>query len=140
MSIPTQLSLHGYIATSPELTKTRNGVHRFHARIGVERFRQGSDGTYTRLDPVHCDLVVFETAAQRAFSRFQVGDSFIASGYINEYETSLAGQPVTREEFVARRIGHDLARTNYEVVRRQPTASKPAPPAVTEALDHAIGF
>ncbi|MFE4001477.1 single-stranded DNA-binding protein [Nocardioides sp. YIM B13467] len=140
MSIPTQLSLHGYIATSPELTKTRNGVHRFRARVGVEQFRKESDGTFTRLDPVHCDLVAFETTAQRAFSWFQVGDSFVASGYINEYETNLAGQPVTREEFVARRIGHDLARTNYEVVRRQPTTSKPAPPAVTEALDHAIGL
>lgn len=140
MSIPTQLSLHGYIATSPELSKARNGAHRFRTRIGVERFRKETDGTFTRLDPVHCDLVAFDTAAQRAFSRFQVGDSFVASGYINEYETNLAGQPVKREEFVARRIGHDLARTDYEVVRHKPTASRPAPPTMTEALDHAIGF
>jgi single-stranded DNA-binding protein len=140
MSIPTQLSLHGYIATSPELTKTRNGTHRFHARIGVEQFRKEADGTITRLDPVHCDLVAFETAAQRAFARFRVGDSFVASGYINEYEVTRDGLPVAREEFVARRIGHDLARTTYEVVRRQPTASEPAPPAVTGVVDHAIGF
>ena len=140
MSIPTQLSLHGYIATSPELTKTRNGVHRFRARIGIERFRKEADGSFTRLDPDYCDLVAFDTAAERAFARFRVGDSFVASGYINEYEVTRDGQPVTREEFVARRIGHDLARTNYEVVRRQPKPSEPAPPAVTEAVDHAIGL
>ncbi|MGH3975149.1 MAG: single-stranded DNA-binding protein [Pseudonocardiaceae bacterium] len=139
MSIPAQLSLTGYIATSPELTKTRNGIDRFRTRIGVERFRKEADGTFTRLDPVHCDLVVFKTAAQRAFAGFRVGDSFVASGYINEYEINYAGQPVQREEFVARRIGHDMARTNYEVVRRRPMLSEPAPPAVTEAIDHATG-
>lgn len=140
MSIPTQLSLHGYIATSPELTRSRNGVHRFRARIGVERFRKHADGSFTRLDSEYCDLVAFDTAAERAFARFRVGDSFVASGYVNEYEATRDGQPVTREEFVARQLGHDLARTNYEVVRRQLAASDPAPPAVTEAVDHAVGF
>ncbi|MER6971116.1 single-stranded DNA-binding protein [Nocardioides sp. NPDC000445] len=140
MSIPTQLSLHGYIATNPELTRSRNGVHRFRARIGVERFRKETDGSFTRLDSEYCDLVAFDTAAERAFARFRVGDSFVASGYVNAYETTRDGQPVTREEFVARRLGHDLTRTTYEVVRRQSAASDPAPPAVTEAIDHAIGF
>lgn len=140
MSIPTQLSLHGYIATTPELSKTRNGDLRFRARIGVERFRKEPDGSFTKLDPVHCDLVVFDTAAQRAFDRFRVGDSFVASGYINEYEVDRDGRPIQREEFVARRLGHDLARTRYEVVRRSPTSVEPAPPAVVDAIDHAIGF
>lgn len=140
MSIPTQLSLHGYIATSPELTSSRNGVHRFRARIGVERFRKETDGSFTRLDSEYCDLVAFDTAADRAFAWFQVGDSFVASGYVNEYETTRDGQPVTCEEFVARRLGHDVTRTTYEVARRQPAASDPAPPVVTEAIDHAIGF
>ena len=140
MSIPTQLSLHGYIATSPELTRSRNGVHRFRARIGVERFRKEADGSFTRLDSEYCDLVAFDTAAERSFARFRVGDSFVASGYVNEYEATRDGQAVTREEFVARRLGHDLTRTNYEVVRRQHAATDPAPPAVTEAIDHAIGF
>lgn len=98
-----------------------------------------TDGTFTRLEAVHCDLVAFKTAAQRAFERFRVGDSFVASGYINEYEANRDSQQVTREEFVARRIGHDLARTNYMVVRRR-LVTEPAPPAVTEAIDHAIGF
>lgn len=72
---PTQLSLHGYIATAPELTRTRNGHHRFRARIGVERFRKEPDGSFTRLEPVQCELVAFDTAAQRAYDRFRVGDS-----------------------------------------------------------------
>lgn len=139
MSIPTQLSLHGYIATTPELTKTRDGSPRFHARIGVEQFRKEPDGSFAELDPIHCDLVVYDTAAERAFERFRVGDSFVAAGYINDYEVDRDGQKVPRQEFVARRIGHDLARTRYEVLRRN-AAAEPAPPAVTEAIDHSISF
>lgn len=139
MSIPTQLSLHGYIATAPELTKTRGGDYRFHARIGVEQYRKEPNGSFTKLDPVHADLVVFGTAAQRAFDRFRVGDSFVAAGYIDEYEITRDGQQVPQESFVARRIGHDLARTRYEVVRRSPTHT-PAPPAAIDVIDQAIGF
>lgn len=140
MSIPTQLSLHGYIATTPELTKTRDGSPRLRARIGVEQFRKESDGSFTKLDPVHCDLVAYDTAAERAFARFRVGDSFVAAGYVNQYEVDRGGQKVPRQEFVARRIGHDLARTRYEVLRREGAVAEPAPPTATEAIDHAIGF
>lgn len=140
MSIPTQLSLHGYIATTPELTKTRDGSPRFQARIGIEQFRKEPDGSFTRLDSVYCDLVVYDTAAKRSFERFRVGDSFVAAGYVNEYEVEREGQKVLQEEFVARRIGHDLARTRYEVHRRAADTPEQQLAAATEAIDHALGF
>lgn len=140
MSIPTQLSLHGYIATTPELTKTRDGSPRFHARIGVEQFRKDPDGSFTKLEPVRCDLVAYDTAAERAFERFRVGDSFVAAGYINDYEVDRDGQRVPRQEFVARKIGHDLARTRYEVQRRAAAVADPTPAAASEAIDHAISL
>lgn len=140
MSIPTQLSLHGYIATAPDLSKTRDGSPRFRARIGVAQFRKEPDGTFTKLDAVYCGLVAFGTTAQRAFERFQVGDSFVASGYVNEFEVDRDGRPVMRQEFVARRIGHDLSRTRYEVVRRTSSHAEPAPPALVDVIDSATGF
>lgn len=140
MSIPTQLSLHGYIATTPELTKTRDGSPRFHARIGIEQFRKEPDGSFRKLDSIHCDLVAYDTTAERSFDRFRVGDSFVAAGYVNEYEVERDDQKVPQEEFVARRIGHDLARTRYEVQRRGAAPSAPAPVAATDVIDHAVVF
>ena len=123
MTIPTQMSLHGFIATAPQLTFTGSGVTRFYARIGIEHFRKEIDASYTKLDSTFHDLVMFKTTAERGYARFRVGDSFVASGYIHEYETAKLGQTEVREEFVARRIGHDTARTRYNVDRapsRQP--------------------
>ena len=140
MSIPTQLSLHGYIATIPELTKTRDGSQRFHARFGVEQFRKEPDGSFIKLDPVHGDLVAYDTSAKRAFEQFRVGDSFVAAGYINEYEIDRDDQQIPRQEFVARRIGHDLARTRYEVLRRSPAATETTPGAASESITPAVGL
>lgn len=78
MSIPTQMSLSGFIATVPELHHTK-------------------------------------------------GDSFIASGYVHEYEVERNGTSVVREEFVARRIGHDMVRTTYDVRRRDLRPPEPSP-------------
>ena len=140
MSIPTQLSLHGYIATAPELTKTRDGSPRFHARIGVEQFRKEPDGSFSKLDPIHCDLVAYDTAAQGAFERFRVGDSFVAAGYVNEYEVDRDGEKVPSQEFVARKIGHDLARTRYEVLRRSATATEMQPTTGRKSITPAVGL
>ena len=45
MTIPTQMSLHGFIAAAPQLDFTGNGVARFYARVGVEHFRKETDGS-----------------------------------------------------------------------------------------------
>ena len=126
MTIPTQMSLHGFIATAPQLTFTGNGVARFYARIGVEQHRKETDGSFTKLDYTFLDLVAYAKTAERAYARFKVGDTFVASGYINHYELDRHGHAEAREEFVARRIGHDLARTRYQVERTP--AHQPDPP------------
>lgn len=117
MSIPTQMSLNGFIVSDPQLTHTSTGAARFYARIGVEHARKEPDGTFTPLEPSFHDLVLYRAPAERAYARFRKGDSFIASGYVNEYDVERDGRKVPREEFVARRIGHDTARTRYEVDR-----------------------
>ena len=122
MSLPTQMSLHGFIATVPDLTFTRTGTARFYARVGCEHYRKEVDGGFTKLDPTFHDLVLFEATAERAYARFRKGDSFIASGYIHQYEVAKDDTTVVREEFVARRIGHDTARTPYDVQRRRVTS------------------
>ncbi len=127
MTIPTQMSLHGYIATAPELSFTDTGHARFYCRVGIEQHRKEVDGSFTRLDPVYADLVMFDRTAERAYSRFKPGDRIVASGYIHEYEQERSGEPSEiREQFVARRIGHDCAWTRY-VVDRTP-ATQPEPP------------
>ena len=128
MTIPTQMSLHGFIATAPELTYGKSDVARFRARVGVEQWRREPDGSFTKLDPQFCEMVMFKSAAERAYARFRTGDQFVASGYVHEYEQERPGGPSEiREQFVARRIGHDCARTRY-VVDRTP-ATQPDPPA-----------
>lgn len=138
MTIPTQMSLHGFIATAPELNLTDNGVARFHARAGIEQFRKETDGSFTKLDPVFVDLVMFNKTAERAYARFKVGDQFVASGYVHAYETG-SGE---REQFVARRVGHDCARTRYAVDRSP--SHQPDPPtdqmSVVNAPANAVGL
>lgn len=127
MTIPTQMSLHGFIATAPQINFTGNGVARFYARVGVEHYRKETDGSFTKLDSTFHDLVAYAKTAERAYARFRVGDNFVASGYINEYGVERSGHTEAREEFVARRVGHDLARTRYDV-DRSPTR-QPDPPS-----------
>jgi single-stranded DNA-binding protein len=117
MTIPIQMSLHGFIAAAPQLNFTGNGAARFYARVGVEHYRKETDGSFTKLDSTFHDMVAYAKTAERAYPKFKVGDNFVASGYISEYEVDRNGQAEVREEFVARRIGHDLARTNYDVDR-----------------------
>jgi single-strand DNA-binding protein len=127
MTIPTQMSLAGFIASTPQLNFTGSGVARFYARVGVEHARKEPDGSFTQFDPTFHDLVLYRTSAERAYARFRNGDSFVAHGYIHEYEMEKNGQSVACEEFVARRIGHDVVRTRYEVERKQAERSNPAP-------------
>ncbi len=117
MPIHTQQSISGFIATEPRLTYTENGIARFYARFGQEHYRKEPDNTFTKLDPTFSNLVLYNASAERAYERFAKGDSFVAEGKINTYDYERDGQQVTGEEFVARKIGHDTARTRYQVDR-----------------------
>jgi len=86
-------------------------------RVGQWHFRREDSGGFTDLDPSFHDLVAYRATADRALARFAKGDSFVAEGYVRTFEVERDGEVVEREEFVAKEIGHDLARTNSEVDR-----------------------
>jgi single-strand DNA-binding protein len=139
MSIPTQMSLAGFIATDPDLHFTGAGAEYLRVRIGVEHWRKEVDGSFTKLDPTFHDMVAFETTAREAHARFQKGDSFIASGHVHEYANEQTGE--VREEFVARKIGHNVNRTEYEVKRRRPVVASEQPtPSSPSPARPAVGF
>ena len=129
MSIPTQMSLVGFVASAPELHFTKDGAECCRLRVGVEQWRKEADGEFTELDPTFHDMVAFESTARETYARFRKGDSFVASGYVHEYEVERPGErSVIKEEFVARKIGHNVNKTAYDVQRRR-LAPAPAAPA-----------
>lgn len=139
MSIPTQMSLVGFVASAPELHFTKDGAGCCRLRVGVEQWRKEADGEFTKLDPTFHDMVAFESTARETYARFRKGDSFVASGYVHEYEVERPGErSVIKEEFVARKIGHNVNKTAYDVQRRRlaPATAPPAP----EPPSTAIGF
>src|SRR3546814_18241576 len=100
MTIPTQMSLHGFIATAPELTYGKSDVARFRARVGIEQWRKDADGAFPKLDPQFCDMVLFTSSAERAYARFRDGAQFLASGYVPAYESERDGPTVDRKSAV----------------------------------------
>ncbi|MEI5582275.1 MULTISPECIES: single-stranded DNA-binding protein [unclassified Agromyces] len=133
MALHTQQSLSGFIASDPQQSITENGDTRFYVRIGQPHFRREDDGTFSELEPSFHDLVTYRATAERALARFAKGDSFVAEGYVRTFEVERDGAIVEREEFVAKKIGHDLARTNYDVDRSRragPTIEHAAPDAL----------
>ena len=60
---------------------------------------------------------MFGRSAEHAHANFAQGDNFVAEGYTRPVNYERNGQAIEGEEFVARRIGHDMARTRYEVDR-----------------------
>lgn len=117
MAIRTQESLSGFIATDPQLTYTERGEARFYARFGQENYRREETGEFTKLDPSFGNLVLYRATAERAYERFTKGDQFVAEGYTHGYSYERDGQPIEGSEFVAKKIGHDTARTRYDVDR-----------------------
>ena len=122
MAIHTQESLSGFIASEPHLSFTEKGDARLFVKIGQEHYRREDDGSFTQTETTFHDLVAFRKTAERAHQRFAKGDKFIAEGYTHHYDrTDDNGQAVKVEEFVAKKLGHDLARTRYTVDRPRRT-------------------
>ncbi|MGB3373913.1 MAG: single-stranded DNA-binding protein [Microbacterium sp.] len=117
MSIHTQESVSGFIASEPQLMFSTNGTPRLYLRFAQEHFRREEDGTFTQLETSYHHLVMFGRSAERAAARFAKGDNFLAEGYQRPVSYERDGQTVESEEFIAKRIGHDTARTRYEVDR-----------------------
>ncbi|KAA9110757.1 single-stranded DNA-binding protein [Microbacterium rhizomatis] len=122
MAIHTQESLSGFIASEPHLSLTEKGDARLFVKIGQEHYRREDDGSFTQTETTFHDLVAFRKTAERAHQRFAKGDKFVAEGYTHTHDrTDDNGQPIKVEEFVAKKIGHDLARTPYTVDRPRRT-------------------
>lgn len=139
MAIRTQQSISGFIATDPQLTQTERGEARFYARFGQENYRREEDGSFTKLEPSFSNLVLYRATAERAHERFAKGDNFVAEGYAHEYTYTRDGQQINGEEFVAKKIGHDTARTRYDVDRTPRHASAAAEREnVTREQNHAF--
>ena len=125
MPFHTQQSLSGFIASEPQQSVAENGETRFSVRIGQPHFRREDNGSFTVIEPTFHDLVAYRATADRALTRFAKGDSFIAEGYVRNFEIERDGEIIQHEEFVAKKIGHDLARTNYHVDRNRRSATGP---------------
>ncbi len=123
MALHTQQSLSGFIASEPQQSITENGDTRFYVRVGQPHFRRDDGGGFTELEPTFHDLVAYRATAERALTRFAKGDSFVAEGYVRTFQIERDGQVIEREEFVAKKIGHDIARTSYDVDRERRSAA-----------------
>jgi len=141
MTLHTQQSLSGFIASEPQQSVTENGDTRFYVRVGQPHFRR-EEGGFTPLEPSFHDLVAYRATADRALTRFAKGDSFVAEGYVRTFQVERDGEVVDREEFVAKKIGHDLARTNYEVdrARRSAPAEELSAPVSRNAISPVAGL
>lgn len=150
MALHTQQSISGFIASEPQRSTTETGHVRMYVRIGQPQFRRNDDGSFTELEPTFHDMVAFRATAERALARFVKGDSFVAEGYKRTFPIERDGHVIEAEEFVAKKLGHDLARTNYEVDRSRrgavvehDAASRDASakePAHASAVSSALGI
>lgn len=134
MADSTTEPLSGYIASEPDTKRTRQGKARFFAFVGKPIYQEAPDGSRTRIGTNHLPLVAYGRVADAAAGRFARGDNFIAEGYSRPYSYEKDGQAVEGKEFVALGIGHDAARTNYEVDRsvRPGREAASQPPAATQ--------
>jgi hypothetical protein len=116
MAIHTQESLSGFIASDPQLTETEKGDARlYEGRQGA--LPQGGG----RL--VHADRrrpsTTSSRSARRAGSTTRTSPRATTSSPRATSASKLRAQRpgVEGEEFIAKKLGHDLARTRYEVDR-----------------------
>ena len=129
MADETTEPLWGYIASEPDTKPTRNGKPRFFAFAGEPKYQDEPDGSRTRVGTEYRPMVAYGRVAEAAADKFARGDNFIAAGYNRPYSYKKDGKTVEGEEFVIQGIGHDSARTRYEVDR----SPRPQREPVTEA-------
>ncbi|HHW51086.1 MAG TPA: hypothetical protein GX406_06440 [Pseudoclavibacter sp.] len=108
-------SFYGFVASNPQFTHPDGGTPRLYFKAGQEHYRPEPDGTFTKLETTFHDVVAFRAAAVRGFERLAKQDYFVAQGQLDISVDEDTG--VQRTRFIANRLGHDLARTRYEVDR-----------------------
>ncbi len=104
----------GFIDSDPILKYGQSGIPRFYACVGIDHFRRDGEDSFVKTGTTFHDLVIFRKTAERAKEIFAQGDHFIAQGYVREFTDQNGNE---REEFVAKKIGHDPMWTPYTVDR-----------------------
>lgn len=107
--IPTRESLAGFIVTEPRLTTTAGGQYRLAARVGVEHWQSGPDGTRIKADPSFHTLAIYGRLAAHLAGEFHKGERFVAAGRTRAYPVDRVDVEDVRYEFVATHVGHDAA-------------------------------
>ncbi|CEI47089.1 Single-strand binding protein family [Propionibacterium freudenreichii] len=108
-------SFYGFVASNPRFSHPDGGTPRLYFKAGQEHYRPEPDGTFTKLETTFHDVVAFRGAAVRGFEKLAKQDYFVAQGELDTYVDKDTG--TQRSRFIANRLGHDLARTRYEVDR-----------------------
>ena len=126
MAIRTHQSISGFVASDPQLSYTDRGDARLYMKVGIEHYRKEPDNSFTQLETTFHDLIAYRGAAEQGAERLAKGDNIIADGRVRDYSYERGGQRYEGEEFIATRIGHDLARTRYEVDRSERTSGRDA--------------
>lgn len=138
---------YGFVATEPTFSD-ENGKPYMSFRAGQIRYEYHPDGSRTRRPTTFHTIIAFEGAAVHGDRQPHKRDVFLAFGRLEERPHPETGEP--RKRFVANRLGHDLARMNYQVgtprrfVDMQPTREQPRrehgrTPAFEPAEHDAVG-
>ena len=146
MAIKTSMSMSGFVTGDPQLTQGEDGIPRCYMRVGQEHYTRNLDGSFTQDPSTFHDLVIFRATAEKAVTQFKKGDRFVAEGYTHTWDAvNDDGVKVQREEFVARKIGHDTLHTRYQVdrtprVQQGPSNGCAVAPVPTACDDLAAGL
>lgn len=104
--------MYGFVASTPQFSHREGGVPRLYFKAGQDHYQPG---TFTKTHTTFHDVVAFKGAAVRGAEKLAKHDRFLAHGYLDTYPDRETGEEKVR--FIANRLGHDLARTDYEVDR-----------------------
>lgn len=104
--------MYGFVASTPQFSHREGGVPRLYFKAGQDHYQSG---TFTKTHTTFHDVVAFKGAAVHGAEKLAKHDRFLAHGYLDTYRDRDTGEEKVR--FVANRLGHDLARTDYEVDR-----------------------
>lgn len=113
--LDTRDSIYGRVESTPIFTESDNGTKRLYFKARQDHYRYNGGNSYTRLASTYPDVIAFDAAASHGHAQLAKGDWFIAQGRVREHVNPNTG--VVEDQFVASRIGHDMARTDYEVNR-----------------------
>jgi hypothetical protein len=126
VTISVQQFLAGFIASDADVSSTHAGTMQVRIRVGVEHWRREQNGIFTNLENSFRDMLLVRRTTERAADQFRTGDPFVAHAYVEARYAKPPARPAELGVHVAPKIGHDLARTTYDV-DRTPAPARPDP-------------